>query len=357
MPLEPYLRGRIWWVKGRVEINGRAITGPYRKSTGATDEAGAHDWIAEETDIQRRRHYGGVKEAYYFRDAVYLYQAKEREARKLLPILDEIGDMLISDITGKLLKNLGPKLRPNVSTDTWWREIVTPARAAINNAHELIGTPLLRVKPYDQFERIAQDQKRNRQSRIKRKPSNRKWIDAFCNAADPYNAALVRFMFETAARIDQAVSIRPIDLRPDECKVRLKAQKGHPEAWVTVSPEMMAEIEALKPKRPRNRRTGALLDPRVFGYGSSTGYNNRWRTICRRAGIPYLSAHAAGRHGFYTELVVRQQVDPVTAAEAGRWADANLPMRIYAHAEVDEGQIRARFRTKPVHTTTSECAN
>lgn len=350
MPLEPYLRGRVWWVRGRVEINGRAITGPYRKSTGALDEAGARDWIAEETEMQRRRHYSGEKTVFYFKDAVNLYPANALSARQLLPLLDEIGGMLVSEITGKLLKGLGPRLRPNASTNTWWREIVTPARAVINHAHEVVGTPSLRVARYTQFEVIDQDRKRNRQSRVKRKPSDHAWISAFCDAADPYNAALVRFMRETAARIDQAVSVTPDDLRPDERQVRIKAQKGHAECWVTVSPEMMSEIMALKPKRPRNRRTGELLGPRVFGYGSSTGYNNRWRTICKKAKIPYLSAHAAGRHGYYTELVVRQGVDPVTAAKAGRWADVTLPLRIYAHPEVPEDDIRGRFRTNQVQT-------
>lgn len=351
MPLEPYRRGRIWWVRGRVELNGRAITGPYRKSTGALDEAGARDWIAQETELQRRRHYSGKEKVFHFRDAVNLYPASPRAARQLLPVLDEIGDMLVSEITGKFLKSLGPKLRPNASTDTWWREIVTPARAVINHAHEVVGTPLLRVTRYTQFEMIGQDRKRNRQSRVERTPSDNAWIEAFCAAADPYNAALVRFMRETAARIDQAVSITPDDLRPDERKVRLKAQKGHAECWVTVTPEMMREIMALKPKRPRNRRTGKLLSPRVFGYGSSTGYNNRWRTICKRAEIPYLSAHAAGRHGYYTELVVRRGVDPVTAAKLGRWSDVSLPLRIYAHAELPEEDIRALFRTNQVQVS------
>ncbi|MCW8843193.1 MAG: tyrosine-type recombinase/integrase, partial [Rhodobacteraceae bacterium] len=253
-------------------------------------------------------------------------------------------------ITGALLKSLGPKLKPKACTDTWWREIVTPARAVINNAHEFKGTPLLRVKRYDKFERIAQDQRRQKTSRVERIPATREWIEAFCAEADPYNAAMVRFMFETAARIDQAISIEPDDLRPETCEVRIKAQKGHAESWIAVSPEMMAELEALQPKRPKNMKTGQHLSPRVFGYGSSTGYNNRWRTICKRAGIPYLSAHPAGRHGFFTELVVRQGVDPVTAAKAGRWSDPNLPMRIYAHAETDEAAIRARFRTTPVQT-------
>lgn len=131
-------------------------------------------------------------------------------------------------------------------------------------------------------------------------------------------------MFETAARIDQAISIVPNDVFPESLAVTLKAQKGHPKCLVAVTPEMMSELVLLKPKCPRNRKTGRVLKERLFGYGSSTGYNGRWKTICKAAGIPYLSAHAAGRHGFYTELVIRQGVDPLTAAQAGRWADVTL---------------------------------
>jgi len=137
----------------------------------------------------------------------------------------------------------------------------------------------------------------------------------------------------------------------------VKAQKGHPESWITVSPQMMDELLALPAKRPKNRKTGKLMKARVFGYGSSTGYNTRWKTICKRAGIPYLSAHPAGRHGFFTELVVRQGVDPVTAAKAGRWSDPNLPMRIYAHAETDEADIRARFRANHVQDDAVQTPN
>ncbi|WP_339113790.1 tyrosine-type recombinase/integrase [Thioclava sp. GXIMD2076] len=350
MPLEPYLRGKVYWVKGWIEYNSRPIAGPYRQSTRSTSEAGARDWISEETELQIRKHIVGEERALRFADATELYQPDRRSARQLIPILDEIGSLPLAEITGRLLKNLGPKLRPNASTDTWWREIVTPARAVINNAHELKGTLLIRVRPYSQFERNAQDKRRGKTSRVERVPATRAWIDAFCAKADPYNAAMARFMFETAARIDQAVSLTPDDLRSEECKVRVKAQKGHPESWITVSQEMMDELQQLRPKRPRNRRTGAILPPRIFGYASSTGYNSRWKTICSRADIPYLSAHAAGRHGFFTELVIRQGVDPVTAAQAGRWSDANLPMRIYAHPESKEADIRARFRTQPVQT-------
>jgi integrase len=150
----------------------------------------------------------------------------------------------------------------------------------------LEGTPLIRVKPYDKFERIAQDRRRGKLNRVERTPSDKDWIEAFCSAADPYNAALVRFMFEAAARIYQAVSIEPDDLRPAENKVQVKAQKGHPESWMTVSPEMMDELLALPAKRPKNRKTGKFMKPSVFGYGSSTGYNTRLEDDLQACGHP-----------------------------------------------------------------------
>ena len=50
MPLEPYLRGSVFWVRGRVEYNGRPVTGYYRQSSGASDAAGARDWCREEEE-------------------------------------------------------------------------------------------------------------------------------------------------------------------------------------------------------------------------------------------------------------------------------------------------------------------
>ncbi|MBR2657221.1 MAG: tyrosine-type recombinase/integrase [Loktanella sp.] len=352
MPLEIYKRknSNNYWVRGWVEFEGARIAGPYRCSSGSPTKAGAQNWIAVETEYQRRRHMVGEEEAQTFSDAVLIYNANPKTAKQLLSIDREIGSMPLTKITGKMLKSLGPKLKPLASTDTWWREIVTPARAVINNAHELRGTPAIIVRQYSSNERVSQDTKRKKTSRVPRIPSDQNWIAAFCEVADPHNAAMVRFMFETAARIDQAISMTPDDIDPVECKVWLKAQKGHDAGWVKVSKAMMVELVALARKLTRNPRTGKVLEQRVFGYNSSTSYNNRWKTICKKAGIPYLSAHAAGRHGYYTELVVRQDVNPLKAAKAGRWADASLPMRIYAHPETDESALREHFRTKPVQS-------
>lgn len=296
----------------------------------------------------------GDEAAQTFSDAVLIYNANSKTAKQLLPIDLEIGQMPLNKITGVFLKSLGPKMKPLTSTDTWWREIVTPARAVINNAHELRGTPAIKVRQYSSNERVSQDIKRKKTSRIARTPSDRNWVSAFCDAADPHNAALLKFMFETAARIDQAVSMTPDNIDADECQVFLKAQKGHDATWVKVSEEMMGELLVLPVKRTRSPKSGKLLEQRVFGYNSPTSYNNRWKTICKKAGIPYLTAHAAGRHGFFTELVVRQNVNPIDAAQAGRWSDPSLPMRIYAHPQTDESALREQFRTKPVQPNKSK---
>ena len=349
MPLEAIKRGRYYYAQGRVEYNGTPITEYYRKSTGSLTQAGAVDWIAAETAKRRRAYVVGPEAAFTFAEATMVYPASPKTAKKLIPIVKELGDMPVDSITEDVLKDLGRALKPNASTDTWWRDIVTPARAVINKLHRTNRKfSAISVSSYTGEERNAQDERRGKLSRVERQPSDREWIERFCQAADVHNAALARFMFETGARIGQAVAITSDHLDSKTCKVKLKAQKGYKQTWIVVSPEMMEELQALPPKRTRNPKSGELLDAHIFGYVSSTSYNERWKRICAKAGIPYLSAHEAGRHGFFTELTVNIGVNPVDAAKAGRWKDPTLPMRIYAHSKADEAAIRGLFRTKPV---------
>lgn len=357
MPLEVYRRGRVWYAKGRVEYNGTPITDYIRVSTGASTETGAREWCATEEDRQRRRYIVGDEATLTFADAVLLYPAKPADARFLINLLPHLADIPIRNITPKMVKNLGPKLYPNASTDTWWRQVVTPVRAVINNAHEEgKGTPPIRISAYTERQRIDQDQVRGRQSRVERVPFSKEWVIAFCAHADPYNAAMVRLIFETGARADQVTSLEPQDLDLKNKRFKIKAQKGHPEQWVTISHQMMVDLANLPPKQPRNRKTNTPMKARVFGYGSRSGYRKAWATICKNAGIARLTAHS-GRHGFYTELRVRQGIDPITAAKAGRWKNPALPDARYAHVEADMGAIRERFRTESVHTEDGSVAN
>jgi len=295
-----------------------------------------------------------------FAMAILEYKAKPANARFLSYLLTQrpdIGGMPLDKITGKFIKNVGIELYPTASTDTVWRQVVGPVRAVINNMHELGQGSHLRVKAFTDIERIDRDLARGKQSRQKRGASNKAWIAAFCAHADPHNAALVRFMFETGTRIDQAISLEPSHLSLEQRNVWIKAQKGHPAQWIEISQDMALELANLPPKRPKSRKSGIMLSPRVFGYASRGGYRKRWLSICKDASIPYLRAHEAGRHGFGTELMVRQKLDPVTVAKFGRWKSPQLVLSTYGHAEEEEANIRERFRTKPAQPISSITPN
>lgn len=347
--LKPYLRGSTWWAKGRVDYNGRPITGYIRESTGASDEGGAKDWISEREDLERRVHLiGDEARQLTFNAALLLYDPTPQMAEALIPISAEIGHMFVRDITPAMIRDLGPKLYPNNCTDHWRRWVITPARAVINHGHDLKGAlcPPIKIKGYSEDERVAQDKARKKASRIERRPGDWEWLLRFREHAGPYPAALALLMYVTGARVGQAIRMHPrehLDLQ--NWRICIPGAKGHADRWVTVPTEIVVELANLKPKTPRGWDRTKKKNLRVFGYASSCGPLKAWRSACEAAGIDYRSPHAAGRHGFGQEHVVRQGTDDKAAGQYGGWRDTALMRRTYTHAEDAEGKILAAFRT------------
>ena len=343
--LTPYKRGPVWWVKGRVEVNGRAVSAYIRESTGSSTESGARDWIREREEQEERRFYVGDEgEQITFAGAVILYNPTPDMAKYLAPILKELGPYPCHRITPKMVKDLGPKLYPKNCTDSWRRWVVTPARAVINNAHELGRCPPIKIKGYDKEERIRQDRRRGKKSRQAKTPGSWEWLLRFRRHAGPYHAALAHFMFVTGRRVGQSVAMHPDDLELDNARARVIGAKGHDDEWVDLTPELVAELRALRPRRPRGY---ALTrdNLRVFGFADRCSPLKGWRSACKRAGIPYLPPHSAGRHGFGQEMVVRQGVDAQAAARYGAWADTSMLSKTYTHPEDVSRKIHRANRT------------
>jgi integrase len=349
MPLEPYRRGDVWWAKGRVDYNGRPISGYIRESTGASSEQGARDWITEREDRERRIHLiGDEARQLTFNDALLLYDPTPQMALALIPIAEKLGDKLVRDITPAMVRDLGPELYPNNCTDHWRRWAVTPTRAVINNGHDLKGAlcPPIKIKGYSDEERVAQDKARKKASRIERRPGDWEWLLKFREHAPPRAAALALVMYATGARVGQAVRMHPAEhLKLQENKIIIPGAKGHADREITVPVEVVVELANLKPKTPRGWDRNDKRNLRVFGYASSCGPLKAWRTACAEAGIDYRSPHAAGRHGFGQEFNVRQPVDEKAAGKFGGWKDTGLMRRTYTHAEDADGKILAAFRT------------
>ncbi|MGJ0508950.1 MAG: tyrosine-type recombinase/integrase [Methylocystis sp.] len=353
MPLEAYRRGRIWWARGTVDYNGRPITGYIRESTGASEESGANDWITEREDRERRVYLIGEEARQLtFNDALLLYNPTSQMALALIPIAAEFGEMLVKHITPALVRDLGPKLYPKNCTDYWRRWVITPTRAVINNGHDLKGAlcPPIKIKGYSEDERIAQDKKRKKASRIERRPGDWEWLLRFREHAAPRPAALALLMYVTGARVGQAVRMHPakhLDLQNN--RICIPGAKGHEDRWITIPVELVVELANLKPKTPRGWDRTDKRNLRVFGYASSCGPLKAWHSACEAAKIDYRSPHAAGRHGFGQEFNVRQPVDEKAAGQFGGWKDLALMKRTYTHAEDAGGKILAAFRTGLEH--------
>ncbi len=345
MPLKAYPRGSLWWAKGRVEYNGRPITDYIRESTGASSERGANDWIADKEDAEIHRYLVGEDRPLTFNDLVILYPANPTMAKYLMPIVAEIGDELVKDISPRTIRDLGEKLYPDACTDTWRRWVITPARAVINNGHDMGKCGPIHIKGYPEAERVAQDMKRKKPSRIERRPGDWEWLLKFRQHASPRHAALALFMFATGARIGQSVRMHPdhhLDLQNHS--VCVPGAKGSADRWITVPVEVVVELANIKYKIPRGWER-KKENRRVFGWASKDGPIKGWRTACRLAKIEYLPPHSAGRHGFGQEMNVRQAVDEKAAGKFGGWSDTGLMRRTYTHAEDVVTKIHAGFRT------------
>ena len=347
MPLEPYPRGAVWWARGRVEYNGAPITEYYRCSTGASEEQGAWDWCRKEEQSAIRIHLLGEdpeEKTITFADAVLKYDAKPKEAAYLVPITLEIGAIPIQEISPKLVRELGPKLYPNCSTDTWTRQVVTPVRAVLNNINDSESGIAFRVRGYTQKEKVAQDNKRKSTGRKKYPPGSWEWLLKFREHAPPRLGALALLMFVTGARISQAVSMHPHKhINKAKGMICIPGAKGHEDRWLRVPDEILAELTALPEVYPRKwKRKPENL--RLFGYADRGGPRNLWNKACEAAGIEQIPFHPAGRHGFGQEMNVRERVDEKAAGAFGGWSDLNLMRNTYTHAEDAEIKINQALR-------------
>lgn len=347
MPLEAYKRGTTWWARGKIEYDGLPITDYIRESTGASTQAGAQEWIKNRTALEQRRYHLGDEadeREYTFAAAVMEYSATPEMAKHLMPLVERLGAVPVRKITATQIRNLGPELYPKNGTDTWRRWVVTPARAVINNAHDLGRCPPIRIANYSKEERLKQDKRRGKRSRVKKTPGSWDWLLAFREHAGCYHGALAYFMFVTGARVGQSVAMKPDHLNLDAGTATVPGAKGHDDRVVPLPPELIEELRALPAKPPRgyDRKPENM---RVFGFATRFSPLKGWRTACAKAGIDYLPPHSAGRHGFGQEMKIRQGVDSQSVAAMGGWSDTTMLDRVYTHAEDSDAKILDAFRT------------
>lgn len=347
MPLELYTRDGVFWVRGRAADDGGYI----RRSLRTSDADLAAAKVRKLEAAARKRSLLGpdapkLEDEITFAACVLLYDATGANARYLKRLVKKIGSMRVKEISPQYVRKLAREMLPMAATDTWQRQVVTPIRTVINNAHELGKCPPIRVRAFTKPERVKQDLFRDKQSRVPKTPGSWDWLLAFMAAADPRDAALAYFMFRHGYRVGQSAAMtRSQDMDLSAGRVRVHASKGHPAHWVELDPEEVVMIANLRPPKFANRKDRAKIADKVFYIGGvkHAGFYKRWRETCDRAGIEYLPPHSSGRHGYGTEMVVRQKVDPISAAE-NLWSNPSVMLQTYSHSDDAASKVREAFR-------------
>jgi integrase len=308
------------------QITGTVAGERIRQSAGTADKGQAEEEAARlEREIRQRRIYGPPAVA-TFAQAVNLYIDDGGEARFLKPLVRVLGRRRLSDLTPGLIRSTARKLLPHASPSTWNRQVITPAGAVINNAHDHGLCPPIRIKRF-------------KTQKPERRAIDREWIDKFRSATKVrYLQSLALFMFQTGARISEAVAMEPKDL--DLMRRRAyfgKTKNGEPHEAV-LTREMVIELANLPPRNGR-----------IFGYQSRYGPRTAWKNACNKAGIIDATFHEGGRHSFATEAIVRKRIDLPTVARLGNWKSLSLLAETYAHPEDLDGVVDEVFGTPVTH--------
>jgi integrase len=303
MPLKIYRRGQIWHYRGTVA--GRRIRG----STGAADKDVAARITAEREATEWKCRLDGPAAVLTFAQAAMLYRAAGKPTRFLEKIEDHWRETLVKDIPAGAIRQAAIDLYPGASAATRNRQAIVPTQAIINHAAEMEICPPIKVKRFKVDLKV-------------RKPVTLEWVQRFTAEASPHLGALAWFMFQTGARVSEALAVRWSDVDLQARTVRIGQSKTKSERLAHMPPEAFTALS----NQPRRRE-------RVFLYKTRMAAWKAWRTAIRRAEIELLPFHSC-RHGFATTLI-QAGVDPVTVAKLGGWRTPRQVLETYGHASDD----------------------
>lgn len=294
---------QIWQISGT--FRGVRV----RKTTGTTDKQVAETIrAAHESDILD----GTFGKRYpTFEEACEGYLNDGGDERFMLKVFEAFDGVELRHIMPALIRHKSTIAYPEASNATRNRQFITPAQAVINWAHRQGMCAPIKV------DRLSVE-------KPERKAVNREWLDAFMAEASPHLGALFLFMFETGARIGEAVKLQWDDVDLSNRTALLRDTKNGTDHVAHLTGEMCGLIRSL----PIGRR--------VFGYKSRQSIYGPAQNACKRAGIEYVPPHQAGRHSFATTLDAAGMT-ATQIAKFGNWKSARMVSETYTHPETGRG--------------------
>ncbi|OJU66209.1 MAG: hypothetical protein BGO05_10205 [Rhizobiales bacterium 63-7] len=260
-----------------------------------------------------------------------LYTDDGKGMRYIPQLLKYFMRWKIKDITGQEIRKAARAIYPNGSPATLNRQVITPMRAIINHAADAGKCKRLAVKRF-------------KEERVVRPAGSKEWIDAFCKAAlkldMPETAAIARFLFETAARVSEACRLTWDDVDFQTGVAYLRKTKTVPRK-VFLTRKMVIAMANIR----------ASHSTLVFAAANRSTVKKRVDKVVSKAGLQRLTSHEFGRHGFATEMIVRNSVDVATTADHGGWKSRRLLMETYVEGDGNRDIIDRVFGAKKVGVT------
>lgn len=312
-------RGKVAYASGSIE--GDRI----RKSLGTSLAGQAEELCAQyEAKLWKRRSYG-EEAVRTFDEAAVSYLQEGGEGRFLPPLIKRFRGRLLGTIKPGEITKAARELYPLAKPGTRNRHVIAPMRAVINHAASLGWCSSIMVENFET-------------TKVRRIAVDRDWIDAFLAQADadglPHLSAAILFMWQNGPRVSEVARVLPEHF--DEAARTIVLERTKEEAWEVrhLSDELTVRIANLE----------KIDGEPLFGYRSRFGIRTRSKAVCRRAGIPFVPSHQAGRHSFATNAF-RMGAKPKQVMEAGGWKTARMVLEIYAHEEGAGRTIADMFDT------------
>lgn len=299
----------------------------HRGSSKTPEKRLAEDIAAKHEARVRRAAVHGEEAVLTFTDAVGMYLDAGKDGRFLAPLLKKFGKRLVSAISGPEIRKAALEIYPGASHATLNRQVVTPIRAVINHAADAKKAQKLSIKRFKE------------ETKERRPAGSADWLKAFCKEAKkmdmPETAAIARFMFETAARVSEACRVTWDDVNLQLGIAYLTKTKTDPRK-VFLTRNMVIEMANIRSVHPT----------RVFAAANRSTVKKRIDKVIEKAGLPRLTSHELGRHGFATEMIRRNGVDVATTGDHGGWKSRRLLIETYVEGDADREVIDRVFGKK-----------
>lgn len=306
-----------WYIRGTVA--GRSV----EQTTGTADRKLAESYRYRVERITYEEAALGQRQPATWPEAVTAYLDHGGSDRFLGPVLEAFKTRPISEITQELVDREAKRAFPKALPATLVRQFYTPVIAILNHAEqaELPGAVPSRI----------------RKPKVKRKPvqwATDDYLDRLLPCCTPRIAAAVLLMTYTGLRAGEVIRLRRGAFTTVPGKVLAGKTKSGKSRLIALSEATMNAVEAVLAK---DEFTPAL------GLRSRDSLRAGLAWACKKAGLPYLSAHKIGRHAFAARLLGRGHSLEVVR-QAGGWATLKVLSENYGHLEqsqVDDAVLAA----------------